>query len=940
MAGKLEIDGLKKLISQVQLLQKEMGSAVRELSKLVIENNKLASSTSKASKSVNELTTATKKEVEYEEKSRLAQEKLNKITLEQEILKKRLEKTTIQTNATQLRYEQQINKVTAAKKKGAVATSEWGKALTSFQAKFNTIGNFFAVGLLGAIGGVIGALKTVIGWNDEFKKSLNSLGAITGLRGKDLQFLADEAKKTGRAMNMSATEMLGAYEKVGSLVPELLKNKEALAEVTKQAVLLSQASGGRLGLTETTAAVGSVMNQFNLSAGESARIVNVLAAAEVEGAAGTTDLTESFKNVGAVANSANVTFEQTSALLEVLASKQIVGAESGTKLRGSIIKLQDAGVGYQSGIFNINDALKELKTRIDSKSTAQQKDAEMMKVFGLENITVGKILLENISTYEELTKKITGTNTALEQAKIQTESASYEWKKLGLAIQDAFTGDTFQTISKRIAQFVQITASVIGGLGMYIFNQMRIIGESIYDAFRLDKLFSGGYLDQFEKMWKGYTARNAQYLNQIINPLDAWNQKIEASAKNTTKITEQETAKQDAILKESADEKEKRLKKEQEEREKYLERQREIANEEFKISQELASKKEEESRKADEKTIEDAINADQLKYEALKANAEAWREEQYRLADEKYAIDLEKAQGNYELTLQAEQEHLNNIMAVNEEFGQMMYDATTQTLIGIDEADQAATASKLDRAKRANDFLIGLSNQQREVEKANSQLKIALVNESLTVARKAVGEQSTMGKILFGLQKAMAIAQIWIDNYIGNAKITKSTLAWVAELGFITPPALAAASMGAALVAANNTNAALQTALIGVQAIPEIAGFYKGTKDAPGGLAWVGEKGTEIIKTPEGGLFLTPDHATKAFLPEHSEVIPNHLVKNELAEMGVQSSQVKENKVWTEILEAIKTKKETSINMDANGFSVHLTNKGNVTKFINDRYRC
>ncbi len=56
--------------------------------------------------------------------------------------------------------------------------------------------------------------------------------------------------------------------------------------------------------------------------------------------------------------------------------------------------------------------------------------------------------------------------------------------------------------------------------------------------------------------------------------------------------------------------------------------------------------------------------------------------------------------------------------------------------------------------------------------------------------------------------------------------------------------------------------------------------------------------------------------------------------------MGVQSSQVKENKVWTEILEAIKTKKETSINMDANGFSVHLTNKGNVTKFINDRYRC
>ncbi len=343
--------------------------------------------------------------------------------------------------------------------------------------------------------------------------------------------------------------------------------------------------------------------------------------------------------------------------------------------------------------------------------------------------------------------------------------------------------------------------------------------------------------------------------------------------------------------------------------------------------------------KGNEQSVTEVETA-QEKYDRLRAIADEAREIDYQSIDEEYATRLEKWNGNLEEKQAIEDWYNQANLEANENYQKQLADIAYETGLGMDEADALFTQNKLDRAKKANDFLIGLSNQQREVEKANSQLKIALVNESLAVARKAVGEQSIMGKVLFGLQKAMAIAQIWIDNYIGNAKITKSTLAWVAELGFITPPALAAASMGAALVAANNTNAALQTALIGVQAIPEIAGFAKGTKDAPGGLAWVGEKGTEIIKTPDGGLFLTPDHATKAFLPEHSEVIPNHLVKNELAEMGVNSSQVKENKVWTEILEAIKSKKETSINMDANGFSVHLANKGNVTKFINDRYRC
>jgi len=336
--------------------------------------------------------------------------------------------------------------------------------------------------------------------------------------------------------------------------------------------------------------------------------------------------------------------------------------------------------------------------------------------------------------------------------------------------------------------------------------------------------------------------------------------------------------------------------------------------------------------KKNEQNITEVETA-QEKYDRLRAIADKARDIDYQRIDEEYATKLEKWTGDLDERQAIEDEYNNANLTANEMYQKQLSDIAYETGLGMDEADAMFTQNKLDRAKRANDILAGMSKQLVDLEKTNSSLKIALVNQAFETARELAGKQSVIGKILLAAQKALAVAEVWIKTFAANAIIAAEAAAAA------IPTAGASIVIGSSLIAANKTNAILQTALIAAASIPEFA-FAKGTKDSPGGLAWVGEKGTEIIKTPDGGMYLTPDHATKAFLPEHSEVIPNHLVKNELAEMGVKSSQVKENKVWTEILEAIKTKKETSINMDANGFSVHLANRGNVTKFINDRYRC
>lgn len=73
----------------------------------------------------------------------------------------------------------------------------------------------------------------------------------------------------------------------------------------------------------------------------------------------------------------------------------------------------------------------------------------------------------------------------------------------------------------------------------------------------------------------------------------------------------------------------------------------------------------------------------------------------------------------------------------------------------------------------------------------------------------------------------------------------------------------------AALVAASG---AVQIAAIQSEPLPQ---FAKGVKDFEGGKAIVGEKGTEIISTPDGMSYLTPDKPTLVNLPKGSDVIPH-----------------------------------------------------------------
>lgn len=270
--------------------------------------------------------------------------------------------------------------------------------------------------------GIIAGINFTVGAIKDYETALASAQAITGASNEEFALFRKQIQLVAKDTKKSAVEVATAFELVGSAQPELLKNAEALAAVTKASITLSKAS--RDDLAVSAASLTGVMNQFTIGASGAERVMNVLAAGSVVGSANITRVGEAMKNFGSVAASSNISLEESVALVEVLGKFSVFGAEAGTKLRATVLKLQQANIGYASGQFNVNDALLEAKKKIDNLATAQQKDRAILKIFGAENVSTGKIILNNIDLFNQYTKGVTGTNIANEQAATNTATLS------------------------------------------------------------------------------------------------------------------------------------------------------------------------------------------------------------------------------------------------------------------------------------------------------------------------------------------------------------------------------------------------------------------------------------------------------------------------------------------------------------------------------------
>lgn len=288
--------------------------------------------------------------------------------------------------------------------------------------------------IAGSLGSISQRLTEATQPGIRFESSMADLSAITGIVGDDLDAMGVQARGLSRELGGEAADSVSIYKLLLSqLSPELGKQPALLNEMARNSIILSKTMKGDVaGATEV---LTTVMNQFAvdstnpITAGkEMARIMNVMAAAAKEGSAELPALKEGMMQAGAQAKRSGLNYEETASALEVLDKAGKKASEGGIGLRNvlSILaqgrflpkdvqkELTRAGID----VTKLGDTTLTLKQRLELLKPVAHDNALMTRLFGRENANAGQALIDGTELLGQYTQKITGTNTANEQAAV------------------------------------------------------------------------------------------------------------------------------------------------------------------------------------------------------------------------------------------------------------------------------------------------------------------------------------------------------------------------------------------------------------------------------------------------------------------------------------------------------------------------------------------
>lgn len=236
--------------------------------------------------------------------------------------------------------------------KAASFTSNVGKGLKNF-AKITGAA-------IGAASAVIGKFaQSAIDAGAQFDATMAEVSAISGATGADFDALRQKAMEMGASTKFSATESAEALTYMamaGWKTEDMLSGLEGIMN-------LAAASGENLATTSDI--VTDALTAFGMSAEESGRFADVLAAASSNANTNVGMLGESFKYVAPVAGALGYSAEDTAVALGLMANSGIKASQAGTALRAALSSMLEPSGPVES-------AMERLGLRIDGTTVAME----------------------------------------------------------------------------------------------------------------------------------------------------------------------------------------------------------------------------------------------------------------------------------------------------------------------------------------------------------------------------------------------------------------------------------------------------------------------------------------------------------------------------------------------------------------------------------------
>lgn len=377
------------------------------------------------------------------------------------------------------------------KAKGEIGTFE--KGITAMAGKIGSALSGFA-----AFAGISVAIGDAVKASMEFEKSLSSLRSLTGVTAQELTFFKDEAIRLGSSTTQTASQVVDAFKLIGSQMPELLKNKEALSSVTESAIVLAEAA--EIDVPNAAKALTGALNQMGASSSQASEYINILAAASQQGSADIPYLNKAIENAGGAASSVGIQFNELVAAIEAIAPKITDAGSAGTNLRNIFLTLES------STEMNLRPSVVGLSNALDNLSAKQLDATELTKMFGKESVTAALALVSEKDKFIELASGITDTNTALEQQRINNDNLAGSIA----ALQSAWEGFilTMNNSSGTLKTVVDYLTKIVEG-ARAAFSSLQALDEESYKsgqkAFRTEKVQNA--IDDINELEKGGMSR-------------------------------------------------------------------------------------------------------------------------------------------------------------------------------------------------------------------------------------------------------------------------------------------------------------------------------------------------------------------------------------------------------------------------------------------------
>lgn len=323
---------------------------------------------------------------------------------------------------------------------GSNKLASFQQALGKVQEKLKAVGDkCVAVGkqmTMKVTAPIVGLGTAAVKTAADFESSMAKVQAVSGASGEDLERLEAKAREMGANTKFSASE---AADAMNYMAMAGWKTDEMIGGISG---IMSLAAASGEDLATTSDIVTDALTAFGMSADESGRLADVLAAASSNANTNVSMLGESFKYVAPLAGSMGYSAEDVAVALGLMANSGVKASSAGTALRTLLTNMAKPtdqmeaamnalGVSLDDGSGNmksLRDVMKDLRKGFGTLKISTEDMEKQLKLLD-DQLESGEISEEE---YQKATEELAEAAFGAEGA-MKAEAAAALAGKQGLS---------------------------------------------------------------------------------------------------------------------------------------------------------------------------------------------------------------------------------------------------------------------------------------------------------------------------------------------------------------------------------------------------------------------------------------------------------------------------------------------------------------------------